>query len=181
MLTIHQEEIYWSWQGTRTSSHYGCFVGSTCDNTAYWKYVCRNSSHDDVIKWKHFPRYWPFVRGIHRSPVNSPHKDQWRGALMFSLICAWTTGWVNNREAGDLSHHRAHYDVTVMRIAIIEYRRIILNNFIVNRTHGKKHQRYLNQNIKAFCHENIFENVICKSSAIWSFLILLRRKALRFL
>ena len=24
-------------------------------------------SHDDVIKWKHFPRYWPFVRGIHRS------------------------------------------------------------------------------------------------------------------
>ena len=45
--------------------------------------------HDDVIKWKHFPRYWPFVRGIHRSPVNSPHKGQWRGALMFSLICVW--------------------------------------------------------------------------------------------
>ena len=32
--------------------------------------------HDDVIKWKHFPRYWPFVRGMHRSPVNSPHKGQ---------------------------------------------------------------------------------------------------------
>ena len=32
--------------------------------------------HDDVIKWKHFPRYWPFVRGIHRSPVNSPHKGR---------------------------------------------------------------------------------------------------------
>ena len=30
--------------------------------------------HDDVIKWKHFQRYWPFVRGIHRSPVNSPHQ-----------------------------------------------------------------------------------------------------------
>ena len=44
------------------------------------------ASHGDVIKWKHFPRYWPFVRGIHWSPVNSPHKDQWRGALMFSLI-----------------------------------------------------------------------------------------------
>ena len=44
--------------------------------------------HDDVIKWKHFPRYWPFARGIHRSPVNSPHKGQWRGALMFSLICS---------------------------------------------------------------------------------------------
>ena len=44
--------------------------------------------HDDVIKWKHFPRYWPFVRGIHRWPVNSPHKGQWRGAFMFSLISA---------------------------------------------------------------------------------------------
>ena len=32
--------------------------------------------HDDVIKWKHYTRYWPFVRGIHRSPVNSPHKGQ---------------------------------------------------------------------------------------------------------
>ena len=41
------------------------------------------NQHDDVIKWKHLPRYWPFVRGIHRSPVNSPHKGQWRGALMF--------------------------------------------------------------------------------------------------
>ena len=70
--------------------------------------------HDDVIKWKHFPRYWPFVRGIHRSPVNSPHKGQWRGALMFSLICARINGWVNNREAGDLRCYRAHYDVIVM-------------------------------------------------------------------
>ena len=70
--------------------------------------------HDDVIKWKHFPRYWPFVRGIHRSPVNCPHKGQWRGALTFSLICAWINGWVNNREAGDLGRHSAHYDVIVM-------------------------------------------------------------------
>ena len=42
------------------------------------------------------------------------HKGQWRGALMFSVICAWTNGWVNNRDAGDLRPHRAHYDVTVM-------------------------------------------------------------------
>ena len=61
-----------------------------------------------------FPRYWPFVRGIHRSPVNSPHKGQWHGALIFSLICAWINGWVNKREAGDLRRHRAHYDVIVM-------------------------------------------------------------------
>ena len=66
------------------------------------------------MQWKYFPRYWPFVRGIHRSPVNSPHKGQWRGALIFSLICAWINGWVNNREAGDLRRHHAHYDVIVM-------------------------------------------------------------------
>ena len=72
--------------------------------------------YDDVIKWKHFPRYWPFVRGIHRSPVNSPHRDQWRRALMFSLTCARINGWINNREAGDLRRHRAHDDVTVMNV-----------------------------------------------------------------
>ena len=68
----------------------------------------------ECIKWKHFPRYWPFVRGIHRSPVNSPHKGQWRRALVFSLICAWINGWVNNREAGDFRRHRDHFDVIVM-------------------------------------------------------------------
>ena len=72
-------------------------------------------AHDDVIRWKHFPRYWPFVRGIHRFPVNSPHYGQWRGALMFSLICVWINGWVNNRESGDLRRYCAHYDVIVMK------------------------------------------------------------------
>ena len=69
--------------------------------------------HDDAIRWKHFPRYWPFVGGIHWSPVNSPHKGQRRGTLMFCLICARIKGWVNNRKAGDLRRHRAHYDVIV--------------------------------------------------------------------
>ena len=78
--------------------------------------LCKTTAiiHDDVIKWKHFPRNWPFMRGIHRSPVNSPHKGQWRGALMFSLICVRINGWVNNREAGDLRRYRSHYDVIVM-------------------------------------------------------------------
>ena len=74
--------------------------------------------HDDVINWKHFPRYWPFVRGIHRSPVNSPHKGQWRGALMFPLICARINGWVNSGEAGDMRRYRAYYDVTVMNVVL---------------------------------------------------------------
>ena len=72
------------------------------------------SNHDDVIKWKHFPRNWPFVREIHRSPVNFLHKGQWRGALMFTLIYAWINDWVNNREAGDLRRQHGHYDVIVM-------------------------------------------------------------------
>ena len=70
-------------------------------------------THDDVTKWKLFPRYWPFVRGFHRWPVNSPHKGQWGGALMFSLIGAWINRWINSREAGDLRRHR-HCDVTLM-------------------------------------------------------------------
>ena len=48
------------------------------------------------------------------SPVNSAHKGQWRGALMFPLISTWINAWVNNREAGDLRRYSAHYDVIVM-------------------------------------------------------------------
>ena len=83
-----------------------------------WKYtmIMSTKPHDDVIKWKHFPRYWPFVREIHRSPVNFPHKGQRRGALMFSLIYAWINDWVNNREAGDLRRQHGHYDVIVMHL-----------------------------------------------------------------
>ena len=46
--------------------------------------------------------------------MNSPHKGQWRGALLFSLICIWINGWVNNREAGDLRRYRVHYDAIVI-------------------------------------------------------------------
>ena len=65
-----------------------CVRNRTVNNLPPW----------DVIKWKHFPRYWPFVRRIHRSPVNSPRNGHWRWALIFSLICAWINDWVNNRE-----------------------------------------------------------------------------------
>ena len=81
-------------------------------NTVHSQYFV--VSHNDVIKWEHFPCYWPCVQGIHQSPVNSLHKGQWRGALMFSLICAWTNGCANNSEAGDLRCHPTHYDITVM-------------------------------------------------------------------
>ena len=111
---LHRDRIFWQ---TAINNRRLC-----CDTRAVLHWIWSWLSllwypepHDDVIKWKHFPRYWSFVRGIHRSPVNSTHKGQWRGALMFSLICAWINAWVNNREAGDLRRYRAHYDVTVMR------------------------------------------------------------------
>ena len=123
LVIIAYQLISWSF------SH-SCFAKaqhlSRCDNgqwfgTNAWMIVSLVGSrshwilsHDDVIKWNHFPGYWPFVLGIHRSPVNSPHKGQWRGALMFSLICTRISGWVNNGEAGDLRRHRAHYDVIIM-------------------------------------------------------------------
>ena len=55
---------------------WGEFIGDRCPLIGGFR-----PHHDDVVKWKHFPRHWPFVRGIHRSPVNSPHKGLWRGAL----------------------------------------------------------------------------------------------------
>ena len=61
----------------------------------------------------------PSVRGIHRSPVNSPHKGQWRGALMFFFYLRLNERLINNREAGDLRRHRAHYDVTVMKSLLL--------------------------------------------------------------
>ena len=99
--------------------------------------------HGNVIKWKHFSRYWPFVWGIHRSPVNYPHKGQWRGALMFSLIWAWTNGWVHNRDAGDLRRHRAHYDVSVMRSRTRK-------GFIGDKFQREKIGKFFNQSIAQF-------------------------------
>ena len=100
-----------------------CFPWSCCQRNTFQTIILarmpapvRVSSvrQDDVIKWKHLLRHWPFVRGIHRWPMNSPHKGQWRGALMFSLICAWINGWVNSRVTGDLRRYHAHYDFPVM-------------------------------------------------------------------
>ena len=76
----------------------------------------RVSNTENISIWW-FPD--PFVQGIHWSSGNSPHIGQWCRALMFSLICAWTNGWANNRVADDLSLYCAHYEVTVMIIDTI--------------------------------------------------------------
>ena len=66
------------------------------------------TSHDDVIRWKHLPRYWPFVWGIHRSQRTVMR------SFDVSLICVRIPGWLDNHDAGDLRRHCAHYDVTVI-------------------------------------------------------------------
>ena len=105
--SIHWNNRIMATQGVTLCGHYTVFPVAM-------KYLW--IIHDDVIKWKRFPRYWPFVRGIHRSAGNSPHKGQWRGALMFLWSAPWINGWVNTREAGDLRRNRAHYDVIVMQM-----------------------------------------------------------------
>ena len=102
----------WNYPTWTVSIPMGCIPGKV-------DIIHTNELHP-ITWWRHqmetFSALLAFVRGIHRSPVNSSHKGQWRGALMFSFICAWINGWVNNREAGDLRRHRAHYDVVVMNM-----------------------------------------------------------------
>ena len=82
-----------------------------------WRHVSVTESFS-VSWWRHqmetFSALLTICAGNSPIPVNSPHKGQWRGALMFTLICARTNGWVNNCEAGDLRRYRTHYDVIVM-------------------------------------------------------------------
>ena len=71
-----------------------------------------NHTHAMISWWRHQMDTISALLAIcsGNSPVNSPRKGQWRGALMFSFICVWIKGWVNNREAGDFRRYRSHYD-----------------------------------------------------------------------
>ena len=112
----------------------------------------RGPPHDDVIKWKHFPRYWPFVRGIHRSPVNSPRKGQWRGALMFS--CKQWRRWWFETQSRSLWRHRNVVGVKPLSGPLLEY--------LLSWTLRNKLQWYVNRNSYIFIQEKAFENVVWK-------------------
>ena len=104
------------------------------------------SSPPRIPWWRHqmetFYALLAFVRGIHRSPVNSPHKGQWRGALMFTLICARINGWVSNPEAGDLRRHHAHYDAIVMIKSNTLVRIMINTHGTISRWYDTKSQTH---------------------------------------
>ena len=74
--------------------------------------------YDDVMTWKHVPHHWPFVRGIHWSLVDSPHKGPVMGnfdvffdvalnkLLNKQLNCQWfEIPWHHFSEYGQASHH----------------------------------------------------------------------------
>ena len=79
--------------------------------TKPWAYFmglyCAFLVHDDAMTWKRNRRYWPFVRGIHRWPVDSHHKGPLTRALMVSFMLVLTNSWTNTRVAVDLRHHAA--------------------------------------------------------------------------
>ena len=105
----HQYLIKVQKSAKATASHYHVVIYITLNNVTW---------HDDVIKWKHFPRYWPSVRGGN-PPVTGEFPSQRPASQsldVFFFICAWINHSVNNREAGDLRSHCAHYDVIVMSI-----------------------------------------------------------------
>ena len=102
---------YYSWPLSLLS---WCFISIL----EAWSHLQLHSVLYCVSWWRHqmeiFSALLALCAGNSPVPVNSPHKGQWRGALMFSLICAWINDWINSREAGDLRRHRGHYDANVM-------------------------------------------------------------------
>ena len=106
-ISTGEHSLHISWRSTHLLHLYFLF--------SWWRHQVETCSASlafvrGIHRW---------LRWIHRSPVNSPHADQWRRTLVLSLICAWTNGWVNNQDAGDLRRHRADYDVTVMWCRIV--------------------------------------------------------------
>ena len=93
-------------------------------------------SYHPLSWWRHqmetFSALLAICAGNSPVPGEFPHKGQWRGALMFSLICVWINGWVNNRKAGDLRRYRAHYDVIVMICTLLNHIELpaLLNHII---------------------------------------------------
>ena len=64
----------------------------------------RDDHHDDVIKWKHVPRYWPFVRGFHRSPVPRSFDVSLDLRLNKQLSRQWCGWWFETPSRPSLRH-----------------------------------------------------------------------------
>ena len=113
-----------------------------------------------ITWWRHqmetFSALLAFCVG--NSPVTGefPSQRQWREALMFSQICAWINGWVNN---GDWRRHRAHYDVIVMLTHHLNQCCLIVN-WAIRKKFGE-----LNKKTSIFIQENAFQYVVCRMAS----------------
>ena len=110
------QSIYWpAWLSPFTGLHGSVYLLACMARSIYWPAWWLN--------WMEiFSVQLALSAGNSPALVNSPHKGQWRWALMLSLICVCINGWVNNREAGDLRPRCGHYDVNVMCMAQSIYR-----------------------------------------------------------
>ena len=110
----------------RTLSNFTIMMVMLQCGTVMTLIIYNTISHITQPWWLHYMETFSALLALcaGNSPVTGefPHKGQWCRALMFSLICAWIRGWVNNREAGDLRCHRTHYDVIVMALTTVKHR-----------------------------------------------------------
>ena len=106
----------------RQHDNFRCSQWRKCQNCEIpLIHICMNSetvsnkSSPSNSWWSHqmetFSAILAICAGIHQGPLAQRPVTR---SFDVSLICAWLKGWVNNREAGDLIRHRAHYDFTVM-------------------------------------------------------------------
>ena len=110
-LTVFQHWIRKWLDAGQATNHY---LNQWC--LVYWR-IYASLGHNDLTndKWSWWRNQMEtFSALLAICAGNSPHKGQWCRALMFSLVCSWTNGWVKNGETVDLRRHRAHYDVTTM-------------------------------------------------------------------
>ena len=141
-MTVRIDKFLWYLSvGMQFSSSYF----SSCPSIVFGAVIITvhgSTSYDSW--WRHqmeaFSALLAICAGNSPVPVNSPHKGQWRGALMFSLICIWINDWVNNGEAGDLRRYRGHYDVIVMFYYHIALRKCACS--------GTTHLHFLIRNFK---------------------------------
>ena len=173
---------------TLSFTHFSCSTFAPSTLSIWMSCNKLNAVYEPFTWWCHqmetFSALLAICAGILRSSVNSPRKGQWRGALMFSLICAWINGWVNNGEAGDLRHlrrHRAHFDVTVMREADLEHLYLFTWNWIeswIGYIQSHNNSTYYEYEVRVTSGKSIvyvislFDNKLCQNSLLLTFLLM---------
>ena len=140
--------IVWTTLQQNTCIYNSMFLFLPCSLMTWWRHQMET-----------FSALLSLCAGNSPVPVNSPHEGQWRGALMFSLICARKNDWVNNREAGDLRRHRGHYGVIVMNFGYFPIPRWV--SFIWCLPFSKRRSQMHFHEWKGLYFDSNFTDVLC--------------------